>query len=466
MGFLSGSNLKFYSKFSSKDLLVLVIAALIQFATSFIGSMIQVALPLMSNDLNLTIELANWVSISYMVALIAVSIPLSRVISQYGVKKSTIIGVIVLGIGLLMSAAAPDIYFLLFSRVIQGISVAVLLISIYMFVVNQISEDNVGSALGIVGSMGYIGMTSAPTISGFIVYYLSWRLLFVILGLVFIILLVLLSRLDGDWKSDSKPINVKGSFFYVVLMVLFVVGLTNITRPFGVPLLILSLISFIVFVKVEIHNSNTIFNLNLFRDFKYVVGNYAAFIAYFITFISTYILNFHLQYVFGFDSRIAGIILLSTPLVMVLISPASGKLADKYDDRVLAGIAMSILLFVMVSLCFIELLPLYLLLAVMIVQGIGHGLFSPPNNRYVLTLVDKDDLGDASSMLTSSKEIGKTVSLATYDVICLIIIGNQMIGSNTIPGLISSSHIIMAIAAVLTLSAAILLFYSKFHYDN
>ena len=64
---------------------------------------------------------------------------------------------------------------------------------------------------------------------------------------------------------------------------------------------------------------------------------------------------------FGFDSRIAGIILLSTPLIMVLMSPVSGKLADKYDNRILAGIAMSILLFVMVPLCFIELLPLYLL---------------------------------------------------------------------------------------------------------
>ena len=213
MGFISGSSLKFYSKFSSNDLLVLVIAALIQFITSFIGSMIQVALPLMSNDLNLTIELANWISISYMVALIAVSIPLSRVISQYGVKRFTIVGVIVLSIGLLMSAIAPNIYFLLFSRVIQGISVAILLISIYMFVVNQISEDNVGSALGIVGSMGYIGMTSAPTISGFIVYYLSWRLLFVLLAIVFIIELVLLSRLDGEWKSESKQINIRGSFF-------------------------------------------------------------------------------------------------------------------------------------------------------------------------------------------------------------------------------------------------------------
>lgn len=461
MSFLSGHN----SKFSSKDLLVLVIAALIQFITSFIGSMIQVAIPLMSSDLNLTIELANWISISYMIALIAVSIPLSRVISKYGVKRFTIIGVIVLSIGLIMSAIASDVYFLLFSRVIQGISVAVLLISIYMFVVNQISEDNVGSALGIVGSMGYIGMTSAPTISGFVVYYLSWRPLFVVMAVALVIELILLFKIDGEWKNDSKPINVRGSVFYILIMILFVLGLTNITRPFGVPLLILSFISFFIFVKVEIHNSNTIFDLNLFRDFRYVVGNYAAFIAYFITFISTYILNFHLQYVLGFDSRIAGIILLSTPLIMVLVSPYSGKLSDKYDDRVLAGIAMSILLVVMFSLCFIELLPLYLLVAVMIVQGIGHGLFSPPNNKYVLTLVDNDDLGDASSMLTSSKEIGKTISLSTYNVICLVIIGNQAIGSDTIPGLISSSHLIMAISAVLTLSAAILLFYSKFRYD-
>ena len=312
---------------------------------------------------------------------------------------------------------------------------------------------------------GYIGMTSAPTISGFVVYYLSWRPLFVVMAVALVIELILLFKIDGEWKNDSKPINVRGSFFYILIMILFVLGLTNITRPFGVPLLILSFISFFIFVKVEIHNSNTIFDLNLFRDFRYVVGNYAAFIAYFITFISTYILNFHLQYVLGFDSRIAGIILLSTPLIMVLVSPYSGKLSDKYDDRVLAGIAMSILLVVMFSLCFIELLPLYLLVAVMIVQGIGHGLFSPPNNKYVLTLVDNDDLGDASSMLTSSKEIGKTISLSTYNVICLVIIGNQAIGSDTIPGLISSSHLIMAIASVLTLSAAILLFYSKFRYD-
>ena len=82
--------MKFHSKFSSKDLLILTIAALTQFTTSFIGSMVQVAIPLISKELNLTIEFANWITIAYMVALIAVSIPASRVISQYGVKKFTI----------------------------------------------------------------------------------------------------------------------------------------------------------------------------------------------------------------------------------------------------------------------------------------------------------------------------------------------------------------------------------------
>ena len=216
---------------------------------------------------------------------------------------------------------------------------------------------------------------------------------------------------------------------------------------------------------VEKNSSNAIFNLNLFKDGKYVIGNYAAFVTYFITFIATYILNFHLQYVLGYDSRIAGMILLITPIVMVLISPTGGKLADKYDNRVLAGTAMVILFFVILALCFIDLLPPYVLLIVMIVQGLGHGLFSPPNNKFVLTSVSKEDLGDASSLLTSSKEVGKTVSLAIYNVICVLFIGNEVINSSNVSGLIKSSHIMMAIATVLTLSAMILLFYSKYHYD-
>lgn len=457
--------LKSTPEFSKRDLIIIVIAALTQFTTSFIGSMIQVALPLISNDLHLTVELANWISIAYMIALIAVSIPLSRVISQHGVKKFTIYGIMLLVVGLVMSAVSPDIYFLLISRIIQGIGVGILLISVYMFVVYQISENNLGKALGIVGSGGYIGMTTAPTIAGFIVYYLSWRILFIVLIIVFAIDLLLLFRLDGEYKSEPKPLNIKGSFMYILIMVIFMLGLNKITS-WGIYLLIFGIIALAIFIKTEISSSNAIFNFHLFKDVKYVIGNYAGFVTYFVTFIATYILNFHLQYVLGYDTRITGLILLFTPIVMVLISPTGGKMADNYDNRVLAGSAMIILLFAMLSYCFIDLLPLYILIVVMIVQGIGHGLFSPSNNKFVLTSVDNNHLGDASSMLTTSKELGKAISLAIYNVICSIIIGEQVIGSNTVGELITSSHIIMAISTVLVLSAIVLLYYSKFHYND
>ena len=451
-------------RFNSKELQIIIIAAVTQMATSFIGGMIQVALPLISQEMNLTIQLANWVSLSYMVALIAVSIPLGKVISKYGVKRYTIYGIIVLIAGLAMSALSFDINILLLSRVIQGLSVASLLITIYMFVVHQVSDKNIGSALGIVGSCGYIGMTSAPAISGFIVYYLSWRILFVLLIILFIIELIMLFRLDFEWKSnDNTAINTSGSLMYVGIMVMFIVGLNYITS-WGIYALAVSIVLFILFTKVEHNKSNKIYNISLLKDFKYTVGNYAAFVAYFITFIATYIINFHLQYVMGYDSRVAGIFLLITPIIMVLVSPTAGKISDRFDSRIQAGAAMCVLFFVMLSLCFIDLMPIYILVAVMVVQGLGHGFFSPPNNKYVLTLVDDENLSDASSFLTTSKEVGKTVSLAMYNLICIHLIGNHEIGAGNIPALISSSHIIMTIAAVLTLSAIILLFYSKIHY--
>lgn len=129
----------------------------------------------------------------------------------------------------------------------------------------------------------------------------------------------------------------------------------------------------------------------------------------------------------GLDSRITGAILLTTPLIMVLMSPIGERLADRMDERVLSGFVMIILLLVILDLCFVEILPLPALIVVMIIQGIGYGLFSPPNNRYVLKLVDDKDLSDSSSMLITSKEVGKTISLAMYNVICVLMMGNQVI---------------------------------------
>ena len=113
---------------------------------------------------------------------------------------------------------------------------------------------------------------------------------------------------------------------------------------------------------------------------------------YFMTFIASYILNFYLQNALGYDARFTGLFLLATPLAVVFVSYFAGKLSDKRDERTISAIALTFILINVVILFFMDSVPIYVLLLACVLQGIGHGLFSSPNNRFVLTIVDQKEL--------------------------------------------------------------------------
>ena len=115
---------------------------------------------------------------------------------------------------------------------------------------------------------------------------------------------------------------------------------------------------------------------------------------------------------------------------------------------------------------FVDFIPFSIILVGCALQGIGNGLFSAPNNKYVLTIVDEKDLPDASSVLSTSKELGKILSAGIFTVILSIFIGDQQLGPDHIDQLfVQSSNLMMFICILLNLSAVILLIYSKFRYD-
>ena len=110
--------------------------------------------------------------------------------------------------------------------------------------------------------------------------------------------------------------------------------------------------------------------------------------------------------------------------------------------------------------------PLYVLLVACVLQGIGHGLFSSPNNRFVLTIVDQKDLSDASTMLSTSKDVGKSMSLSLFSIICGFVLGNSNGIDNNIHSFLISSKIMLAIVIFLGFSSIILLILSKKRADK
>ena len=444
-----------------EDKWVMILGCLLLFCVQFIANMVTVALPTIESDLHLTVEMLNAINLVFLITSVSLMLPLGKYVSRYGIGKYLKYSIVLMSVGLLLSAFSTDIVTLLTSRIIQGVATAVINGAMYVIVAIQLPSDKLGYALGIMGSCGYVGLCLSNTVSGIVVYYLSWRAVFLILIPVYIITLLILIKLNKEWHTDevNETDNV-GSIIYALFMGLFLYGIVRLDNN-NIFILILSIIVLFIFLKVEKNKEYPVYNLKLLKNFKYVLGNYSAFVMYFMTFIASYILNLYLQNALGYDARLAGLFLLATPLAVVLVSSFAGKLSDKMDERTISAIALIFILVNVIMLFFMDCVPVYVLLIACVLQGIGHGLFSSPNNRFVLTIVDQKDLSDASTVLSTSKDVGKSISLSLFSIICGFILGNSNAIKGNIPSFITSSKVMLAIVIFLGISSIILLILSK-----
>ena len=444
-----------------EDKWVLILGCLLLFCVQFIANMVTVALPTIALNFDLNVEMLNAINLVFLIVSVSLMLPLGDYVSKHGIGKCLKISIVLMIAGLLLSAFSTDINTLLVSRVFQGIATAVINGAIYVIVTIQLPSDKLGYALGIMGSCGYIGLCLSNTVSGLVVYYLSWRTVFLILVPIYIVTLFILIRLHKEWDTgEVKEIDHVGALLYVLFMGCFLYGIIKLDNN-NYSFLIFSIIIFILFLKVEKDKKHPLCNFGLLRDFNYFLGNYSAFVMYFMAFIASYILNFYLQNDLGYDARLTGLFLLATPLAVVFVSSYAGRLSDKMDERVLSSIALTFILVDVIILFFMDCVPVYALLIACVLQGIGHGLFSSPNNRFVLTRVDQKDLHDASTMLSTCKDVGKTISLSLFSIICGFILGTANDLEENIPLFITSSKIMFVIVILLGISSIILLLFSR-----
>lgn len=445
---------------------VVIAAALCQFIQQLIANITVVALPKIAYDLNFAADTILGVNLIYLCALVAFCIPAAKIINQYGVKKCTQIGIFGLFISIILSVFAFDQSIFLISRLIQGLTSAVLSCSIYMMAVNEFEGTQLGSALGIIGSSGYVGMLIAPSFMGFMMYLINWKSAFLILIPIVVVLIFLLNKIDNEWFGEKKSIDYTGSIIFILSMVLFTYGISTLDE-YGLIPFILSFILMFAFVKAERKAENPIYNLKLLKNTKFSIGTYAAFATYFTTTVAITALSFYLQIVLDMDEYVVGMVLIITPILMIGVSGMAGRLSDKYDPRIISGIGTLFLLVAMTMFVFMDQLDFKLILVACALQGIGTGMFSAPNNKYVLTLVDGDDLPDASASLSTSKEFGKIMSAGIYTLLFSIFFGNAVLGEPEYDYLlIYVTQLMMIINTLVLFISLILLLYSKYHYEK
>ncbi|MFZ2323591.1 MAG: MFS transporter [Ignavibacteriaceae bacterium] len=411
--------------------LILIITTLSAFMTAFMGSALNIALPIIGKDFNASALMLSWLSTIYLLTTAALLLPAGKLMDIYGRTKFFKYGVILFTLGSLLCGIAPNSIMLLLLRIIQGAGSAFIFSSSTAILVSAYPVSSRGKALGINTAAVYTGLSSGPFLGGLITYYWNWRGIFfitVFIGIALIILTYIYLKQEFHELSKQKY-DYSGAGIYIFSIILLMVGISLFPRLIGFVLLAISLVIFILFYFYELRVNDPIFSASLFKENRtFTFSNLAALINYSATFAIGFLMSFYLQSVKGLTSQNAGLILMTQPIMQALFSPLAGKLSDKTEPQIVASIGMGLLTIGLIVFCFVN--PgtsLALIITNLAMLGLGFALFSSPNVNAIMSSVEKTHYGVASSTLASMRMIGQMFSMGIVIIIFSIFIGGAKI---------------------------------------
>ena len=439
-----------------KKNLLLLICTVLSFFTVFAVNAVTIVIPSIAAEFHMSNIVQNWVTIIFLLVVAVLSVPAGQISAKYGLKKVTIISVVLFIIISIANVLVTSQEQFLACRLILGIALSFINVTSMAMIVNAFPPEERGKALGINITGVYVGLSLSPVIGGILNYNLGWRSV-VLFGVpfLFVILALLLTRIDDEWSSfKNLPLDLKGSFAYGIGMVLFMYGFTILNTQLGVILTVLGVMILLIFAWIELKQAHPVFDIRFFKNHKFLSANFASLCAYLATYAVTTILNYHLQYIKGFDSQTAGMILLVAPLCQVILAPIAGRLSDRFVPQILAAIGMALGTLSLFLFSFLDsATSIEFLFVAMILYGIGFGLFSPPNTNVIMGSVPPKDTSVASAAVATMRTVGQAMSMGILTLVFAFVMGDVPIIQQYYPLLIQSCQITCIICVVLCIAS-------------
>lgn len=440
---------------------VLLVATFAAFLTPFLGSAVNLALPSIGKEFHANAISLGWVISSFILSSAIFLLPFGRLADILGRKKIFSIGILLFTISTFLIIFSHSITSLIVLRIFQGLSSAMIYGTSLAIITSVFQPGERGRAMGINITAVYLGLSCGPVIGGILTQYMGWRSIFAFLVPFGIISLILINRrIKTEWAdSAGEKFDWRGSVIYGIALASFMYGFSRLPSYLGWILIGIGILMAISFLIFEDKISNPVFDIRLIlKNRVFAFSGIAALINYSATSATGFFISLYLQYLKGLDARTAGLIMISQPIAMTLLSPIAGKLSDKKNPGVIASIGMGITASGLILLCFLrDTTPNYLIVLLLILMGIGFGLFSSPNSNAIMSSVEKRHLGVASGVVGTMRMVGQMMSMGIAMMLISLYIGKQTINPSTYPGLISgmrTGFLIFSLLSILGIFAS------------
>ena len=416
------------SRYGTNKNLIAFIMAFGVFIWSFSAGIVTIALPTISQYLDISTSLVSWVVIAHLLVLTSFLLIFGKIGDYVGYKKVFLGGLFLFTVGSYFSGISLDIVQLILSRILQGIGSAMLLSMTPAIISITFPHIVRGKIFGYISLATTVALSLGYGVGGYISEYLGWHWVFFItvpLGITALVMAYLFLP-DNSIIEDYHGFDLVGSLLIFLAVIALIVSLEMGGRlGWTSPLILLGFLSSLTLILIfyiwESRYPHPLFNMCLLK-YKYLNLSIAAgFMTSFVLTGTIFLLPFYLELIMDYTTDIAGLIILIPTLLIVFVGPLSGRISDRVGSKLPSAIGA---IFLAIALLVLTVLDptigkfgIVFVLIALLMRSLSDGMFSPANNKLVMSHSPPGMMGSVSSLLNTAKYLGLVMGVVIFETI-------------------------------------------------
>lgn len=404
--------------------LILFVVVIGTFMSALSSSIINIAVSKIMTVFGVSMNDVKWIATAYSLTTGAI-VPLTGyLMATFGNKRIFIYSLSTFITGSFLCGFAWSNSSLIAFRIIQALGGGMIMPVGMTMIMQTFSPEERGTALGFWGIASMAAPAIGPTLGGYIIQNMDWRLIFYLnvpIGIIGIIMAVIL--LENTPRKPFERFDVIGFFSSAIGIVslLYVLGEGSsidwgeIKNPI---LLTIGSFSLLIFIVNELKHPKPLLDLRILKNFGFGVSQIIQIVLTFAMMGGMYVVPLFLQSIMGFTAMQTGMIMFPAALVQGLMMPIGGKLFDKFGLRMVALAGCSMLAISSYSLAFINMdWNKSMIVLVLAIRGMGIGLAMMPITTAGMNAVPTIQAGGASALNNMIKQISGALGVTIMTMI-------------------------------------------------
>ncbi|GCE30488.1 MFS transporter [Dictyobacter alpinus] len=382
-----------------------------------------------------------WMLMGYMIITATLVVTFGRIGDIYGRVKLYNLGFAIFTVGSILLFLTPGsgntaIILMILFRLVQGVGAGFLMANSTAILTDAFPAHQRGMALGINQMVAILGSILGLIVGG-VLSVISWRYVFLVsvpFGIFGTVWAYLKLRETSQISSRRQGIDWLGNVTFFLGLTILLIGMTYGIEPYGTsamgwgnPLVIAALIIgtvlLVAFVWIEMHVTDPMFQLSLFKIRTFTYGNISGLLSGLARGGLQFILIIWLQgiwlplhgYNFEDTPLWAGIYMLPLMIGFIIMGPVSGWLSDRFGARIFSSVGMFLQALGFLLLTFLPTNFDYTGFAlILFIMGIGQGMFASPNTTEIMNSVPASQRGAGSGMRSTFQNAATVISMGMF----------------------------------------------------